>query len=148
MKKATLTFGLISSILFIIGVLFKSQHWPGASAAMSLGIILFALGYAPLLFSDRNKLAENATQKTSNLVILIAMIIISISFLFKAMHWPGAGIGIGIGHLALIALVPVLFTRASKASDTKVRMDYNNEAIILLFVIGFSLFIWLVIGQN
>jgi hypothetical protein len=148
MKKTTLTLGVISSLIFVLGVLFKFQHWPGAGIALCLSILLFAFGYSPLLMIDRNNLAKSSNHRMINLASMIAMIIIAISFLFKVMHWPGAGVGVIVGNLCLIALVPLLFYRASKESEPVTRMNSYNEAILLLFLTGFSLFLWLVFSQN
>jgi len=148
MKKATLTLGVISSLLFVIGVLFKWQHWPGAGIALTLSILLFAAGYSPLLLIDRNKFAQSTNQKMINLAGMIAMIIIAVSFLFKIQHWPGAGAGVVVGNLTLIVLVPLLYYHASRETDQKAKLNIYNEAIILLFLVGFSLFLWLVFSQN
>jgi hypothetical protein len=148
MKKTTLSLGVISSVLFVIGILFKWQHWPGAGVAILLSMLIFAFGYSPLLLIDRNKLAQTSNQKMINLASLIAMIILAISFLFKAQHWPGAGVGIIVGNLTLVVLVPLLFYRASKESEAVKRMNSYNEAILILFLTGFSLFLWLVLSQN
>ena len=148
MKKATLTLGVISSLVFVIGVLLKWQHWPGAGIALCISILLFAFGYSPLLMIDRNRFAQSPHQKMVNIASTIAMIIIAISFLFKVQHWSGAGIGVIIGNITLIILVSLLFYRASKETEEKVRMNSYNEAIILLFLVGFSLFLWLVFSQN
>ena len=148
MKKTTLTLGVISSVIFVLGVLFKFQHWPGAGIALCISILLFACGYSPLLMIDRNNFAKSSNHRMINLASMIAMIIIAISFLFKVMHWPGAGVGVIVGNLTLIALVPLLFYRASKESEPVTRMNSYNEAILLLFLTGFSLFLWLVFSQN
>lgn len=148
MKKTTLTLGVISSLIFVLGVLFKFQHWPGAGIALCLSILLFAFGYSPLLMIDRNRVAQNSTQRLTNLASMIGMTIIAISFLFKAMHWPGAGVGVIVGNLTLVVLVPLLFYRATKEPESVVRMNSYNEAILLLFLTGFSLFLWLVFSQN
>ncbi len=148
MKKATLTLGVVSSMIFVIGVLLKWQHWPGAGPALILSILIFAFGYSPLLLIDRNRVAQNSNQKMINMASLIAMIIISISFLFKVQHWPGAGVGVIVGNLTLSVLVLLLFYRASKESEPVLRMNSFNEAILFLFLTGFSLFLWLVISQN
>jgi len=148
MKKATLLLGVISSLIFVLGVLFKWQHWPGAGIALLVSIILFAFGYSPLLMMDKNNFAQNSNQKLINLASMIAMIIIAISFLFKVMHWPGAGVGVIVVNLTLIVLVTLLFYRASKESEPVIRMNSFNEAILLLFITGFSLFLWLVFSQD
>ena len=79
MKKTTLTLGVISSVIFVLGVLFKFQHWPGAGIALCLSILLFAFGYSPLLMIDRNNLAKSSNHRMINLASMIAMIIIAIT---------------------------------------------------------------------
>jgi O-antigen/teichoic acid export membrane protein len=148
MKKATLTLGLISSLVFVIGVLLKWQHLPGAGIALMLSILLFVAGYSPLLFKERIHFAQGSHQKMINLASLITMVIIAVSFLFKVLHWPGAGIGVAVGNLTLILLVPLLFYRASKESDQKVKLNSYNEGILFIFLVGFSLFLWLILGRN
>lgn len=148
MKKTTLTLGVISSVLFVIGVLFKFQHWPGAGIALTISLVIFALIYSPLLMIDRNSFAKDSAQRLINMAGMIGMTIIGISVLFKLQHWPGAGIGVIVGNLSLIILVPILFYRASKEKEAIKSLNYYNEAILLLFLTGFSLFIWLVLSQN
>lgn len=148
MKKSTLTFGIISSLLFVLGVLFKWQHWPGAGVALCISIVIFAFVYAPLFYTDRNQFAKDFHQKMINLVSMLAMMIIGISFLFKAMHWPGAGIGVITGNLTLVIMVPILFFRASREKEDIKKLNSYNEAVLLLFLTGFSLFLWLVFSQN
>lgn len=143
MKKLTLFFGLISSFIFFTGAFFKIMHWPGAGIILTVSIGLFVLGYAPLLMIDRNKLTRNTYQKFVNLVTMAVMVVIACSFLFKAMHWPGANIVITAGIIILVFLIPILFVRASKESEPVKKLNFYNEAIILTLITVVELFIWL-----
>lgn len=147
MKKATIILGIISSLLFLLSVAFKIQHWPGATIALCISIVLFALGYSPLLMIDRNRLTQNSNQKLINLASMIGMTVIAISFLFKLMHWPGAGVGVIIGNLILVVLIPFLFFHALKESEPIKRLNFFNEAILLVFLTGFSFSLWMIIGK-
>ena len=140
--------GVISSLLFLLGIALKIHHWPGAGIALTLSVVIFALAYSPLLMIDRNNLTQNSFQKLTNLAGMIAMSVIAISFLFKAMHWPGAGVGVIIGNLILIILIPLLFIHASKESEPVKRLNFYNEAILLTFLTGFSFYLWMRIGQG
>ncbi len=144
MKKVTLLFGIISSCLFLGGLIMKLMHWPGAGFALFGSIVIFALGYSPLLLADRNKLTQNGYQKFVNVASMITMSLVAISFLFKAMHWPGAGIGVFVGNILLIIMIPVLFIHASKETDKVKKLSFYNEAILLVMITTFSLFLWLV----
>lgn len=48
MKLATYIIGTISSMLFVIGILFKIQHWPGAGVMLTLGLAAFGIVFIPL----------------------------------------------------------------------------------------------------
>jgi hypothetical protein len=144
MKKSTFIIGVVSSFLLLVGVAMKFEHWPGAGIIIILAAILFAFGYSVLLMIDKNVFAQNSFQKTVNLMTMITMTIIIIAFIFKAQHWAGARIGLYAGHLLLLAMIPILFLHASKESDPVKKLNFNNEAILLVLLTAFSFFIWLV----
>jgi len=143
MKKTTLVFGLVSSFLLIIGVIMKANHWAGAGIVFFISVVLFALGYSPLLFTDRNKHARSGEQKVVNLASMITMLIVSAAFLFKLMHWPGAGKLVVTGNLILVLFIPVLLIRASKEKDPVRRLNFFNESIIVIVLTAASLYLWL-----
>ena len=148
MKKSTFIIGVISAFLILIGVAFKSQHWPGAGQALTLGAAAFVLGYSILLLIDKNKIAQNSFQKTVNVLTMATMMIVMTSFLFKVQHWQGANIGIYVGHLMLLIMIPVLFMQASRETDPVKKLNFNNIAILFVMLTAFSFFIWLVIGRS
>ncbi|MDQ1332650.1 MAG: hypothetical protein QG576_685 [Bacteroidota bacterium] len=143
MRKSTYLIGVSSSVLFFIGAIFKILHWPLAGIFLTLSVLLFALGYALLLLGDKNKIAQNSYQKFVNWMTFAAMVIVSVSFLFKAQHWPGAGLLIYAAHAVLVVMIPVLFIQGSKESDPVRKLNINNIAVILTFITAVSLFIWL-----
>jgi hypothetical protein len=134
--------GFVSALLFIIGILMKMMHWPGASVVITVSVALFALGYSVLLCLDKNKIAQTSLDKFANVMTMVTMIIVIVAFLFKAMHWPGAGILIYAAHIVLLAMITVLFLQGSKEPDTVKKLHYNNMAIILTIITAISLFLW------
>lgn len=98
---------LISTILLMSGIIFKSQHLMGAHAIFITGvavavfsailIISFYAGKLPLSFERFNIIF-------SALVIIIVLL----AFLFKIMHWPGAAKLIWVSDL-VIAICALLF---------------------------------------
>ena len=140
MKKATLVLGIVSSVIVLIGGVFKILHWPGAGIALTIGIVLF-FAYAIFLFGDKQGAAATTIDKISNVFVLIAMVLISGGFLFKMMHWPGAGVLIYISNVALFALIPVIFIKASKETEPLKKLNFYNEAIVLILLISFTLFL-------
>lgn len=143
MKKSTLVVGIISTILILIGVIFRIQHWPGGAHLMVAGTAVFVFGYAILFFIDKSKTAQTGMDKLTNIVVLATMIVIPVGFLFKGNHWPGAGIGILVSHIFLALVVIMLFLQAAKEQDNVKKMYINNSAVILTLMLAISLFIWL-----
>ncbi|MDX9768967.1 MAG: hypothetical protein RBT19_01290 [Tenuifilaceae bacterium] len=141
MKQTTKLFGIISSLLILVGVIFKTQHWPGAGVILMLGIVAFAAIYAILLFIDRQKSLKSSIAKTSNLFVLLAMVLISVGFLFKMQHWPGAGVIIYVSNVALLALIPIKYLQAAKEKDKVKSTNFYNEAFVITIILGFSLFL-------
>jgi hypothetical protein len=138
MKKITSISGVVSSVIVLIGGVFKIMHWPGAGIALPLGGILF-LAYALLLYTDKQAFATTSLQKASNVFVLIAMLLISAGFIFKMQHWPGARVLIYISNIALLALIPVSFIKASKESEPVKKLNFFNEAIVLILLLSLSL---------
>lgn len=47
MKSFVYLTGSLSASLTVLGLLFKIQHWPGASVMLVLGMAMFALFFSP-----------------------------------------------------------------------------------------------------
>jgi hypothetical protein len=142
MKKTTFLTGVISTILLLIGIFFKTQHWPLSGVLMTVSLVSFALGYAVLLFMDKSKTVQTGIDKFANVMVMLTMIIVSISFLFKIMHWPGAGIGIWAAHIILIVMIVVLYVQGSKQTDPVKKLHIDSSAIILTLMTAISAYIW------
>lgn len=56
-EKTVSVFGLLSTSLICIGILFKFMHWPGASISLVLGFLFLITVFLPLYFYHRYKLA-------------------------------------------------------------------------------------------
>ncbi len=139
MKKITSLSGIISALIVLVGSIFKTLHWPGAGIIIVVGIALFAVLYATLLFIDKQKYATDMMQKISNICVYIAMVVISLGFLFKVMHWPGAGVMIYLGFLPIIALLVVSLVRSSAEKDALRKLNVTNEAVIIILWLAFTL---------
>ncbi len=99
------------------------------------------MAYALLLYRDKQEFATTSLHKVSNVFVLIAMLLISAGFIYKMQHWPGAGVLIYISIIALFALIPVSFIKASKETEPVKKLNFFNEAIVLILLLAFSLLI-------
>ncbi|PLX15012.1 MAG: hypothetical protein C0598_00010 [Marinilabiliales bacterium] len=89
MTKIIKTTAFISTIMLLSGMIFKTQHWPGAE-------IIFMTGVAAGIFLTViiiSSFAGNLTSGIEKFNIIfssLAIAIILLAYLFKIMHWPGA----------------------------------------------------------
>lgn len=57
MKKVMFVIGFIALFLSTTGIVFKLQHWPGASIILVTGVLLINFAFLPMYFIDRYKRA-------------------------------------------------------------------------------------------
>jgi hypothetical protein len=141
MKKIMIVSGTFSAAVMSIGIFFKFMHWPGAAICILLGIAVSSLVFLPLLFTLKAKEKQNSKDKLILGIATLAGVLISLSILFKVMHWPGANM-MGVSFVGLMALVyiPVNFFTGIKNPESKV----NTIVTTCIMIMGCGLFLTLV----
>lgn len=132
MKRTLKISGIIAIILIMIGVTFKSMHWPGAGVAIVLGLAFFSLIFIPLNIVMKFK---DDKLKSNRLIMTVGMITAAaacIGVLFKIMHWPYANV-LMVSSLVVFMLIfiPIYFVVRFKDPDTKF-----NAIIHTTFMVG------------
>lgn len=112
-----------AAMFFIVGILFKVQHWPGASVLITLGAAAAILLLIPALLHTTLVSRERRAGKMVYVVGAIAMALCLAGFLFKIMHWPLAGLFITFGLLTLFGVAFPWYIIATSRSDTFVRAE-------------------------
>ncbi len=129
MKNKIYIFGIVLSILFAIGAIFKMNHLAGAGIAISVSLILFSLVFCPMALVS----AYRAERKHA-FIYITGGITIAINFvaaLFKIMHWRGAGIMLTIG----IIIPFILFLPAYLVYQSKKGARNIKNLILVLFLL-------------
>jgi hypothetical protein len=145
MKKVMITSGSFSAAAMIFGILFKFMHWPGASALIILGIGTSSLIFLPLLFILKSKDKHQTKDKIILGLGILAGILLSLSILFKVMHWPYVMI-LGYASVILIGLVllPIFFITGIKNPENKI----NTIAISIVMIMVCGLWLTLVMSPK
>ncbi|MFN8286840.1 MAG: hypothetical protein U0V74_08825 [Chitinophagales bacterium] len=141
MKKAMIISGGISAFLLTAGIFFKFQQWPGASANLVCGILIFSLVFLPLLFLLKVK--ENVILRDRIIYGLatLSAIFFSLAILFKIMYWPGANVmGVSVIILMGAVFLPIYFFSGIRRAETKL----NTIVTSVLVVAGCGLFLSLI----
>ena len=131
--------GYVSSLMILIGSIFKIEHWPGANALILVGVFFLAVLFLPLLFILKFKASEeNNRSVVLSIIGFVSAILICVGVLFRILHWPGARMMIVIAcSLLLLAYLPIYILSIYKNTTNKI----NATATIILIIAGVGLFI-------
>ena len=137
-KSKLLTLDIICPLLgvvYVLGVLFKVMHWPGAGIMLIVSIIGLSFGLAHFAFSIRR----------SVYAILPLLFSITLFFvLFKILHWPKPPYVMYGSYFAFALLVPVLlFSKGHKLKSSNASLSHH-----FLLLGTLSLVLFLVEGLN
>lgn len=133
MKKTMKIFGVISPILLAFGALFKIEHWPTAGILLVLGFFFLSFFFLPSALYVSYKEISNKTRKWTYVFGFMGTFLLSIGFLSKVMHWPGASIVLVLGMAILcFVFLPSLVIYKIRESDSKV-----PKYVFVLAYIGF-----------
>lgn len=126
--------------LFIIGLIFKFNLWPGGGVITILSLLGIAFCYFPFGFYFIND--KPVFKKKVGLSILYGWLlsITLTGILFKLMMWPGSYFMLLIGGISIIPLLIVAFILFNK-SDEESKVFHKNlltrTSIIAIFAFAF-----------
>jgi hypothetical protein len=121
MKRIIYGSGFLAAFLINLGILFRTLHWPGASAILfggfaALLITIFVLGSSAIRHLRKHTFSYNFRQLSG----LIAGLLIASGNMFKINHFPTANIQILIGMVILsFFFMPLFFYHLYKQSLAK-----------------------------
>lgn len=135
MKKQLHLIGIIGAVILFIGVIFKSNHFPGAAILLLLGALTGAIYMA--LFLTKINILQSGMEKSSVLTGAISMIIVLIGFTFKIQHWPGASAFLLLGHIMLVITGIMLLIDAYKEPNEQKQSikAFSSFTIFILMTI-------------
>lgn len=140
-----LNFSLLTGgISFMIGILFKVQHWPGAGMLLFTGWSILLLIFLPLLLTSQLKKAEGSREKVIYVLGVVALIIFELAAMFKMFHWPGAGILLLAGSILLVSVFIPLFSHLK----FKTSADKTGQFIFLITTSMFVIILTALMSMN
>ena len=140
MKKLMIWSGAFSALTLIIGIWFKYMHWPGATVFACGGFLSGSLVFLPLLFTLKAKEKKSAKEKFIMGIGALGVILVSLSFLFRVMHW-GHSIDMVYLSAALMLLVflPLYFFTGIRQPETKLNTITTSMLVILVYGLLFMM---------
>lgn len=96
----------------IIGILFKTLHWPGAGVIVIASSVVVIVTLSLLLFRKPGPLSVELQRPA---MLVSSVIAVVTGGVFKVMHWPGANmlLLVGLSVCALWFLLPPMRSRAT-----------------------------------
>ncbi|MFN8230591.1 MAG: hypothetical protein U0V03_06690 [Bacteroidia bacterium] len=132
MKKIMNISGLLAVLFSILGIVLKFLWLPGAGATLILGFSIFSLFFLPMVFAIKVKQNKSLNNKLTYFISTICGSLLTLSILFKMMHWPGANI---MGLTSIIVLffvfVPMFYLNGIKNEETKQQTIITSVILIL-----------------
>jgi hypothetical protein len=96
--------GFLAGMLFILGTLFKIQHWPSAGWILAFAAVSGILFFVPALFAERMAEQPDKAKKPVYIIGAAGTICFAAGMFFKMQHWPAATLLMALG-LILLGLV-------------------------------------------
>jgi GldL N-terminal domain/GldM N-terminal domain len=112
MKFANAIIGTFITFILMMGVLFKTMHWPGAGPMIVLGATFLSLYLILVAIGNILSYKKKVLIGICNGIGAFGGMILAVGLLFKIMHWPGAGVMIMVGmffSVIVFVLFAVLF---------------------------------------
>lgn len=133
MKKIMILSGIYSAAAMCLGIFFKFMHWPGASVCILLGILGSSLVFLPLLFTIKAREQHTTKEKVIIGLGTLAGILLSLSILFKVMHWPFAN-DMAVISLLIVGLLflPIFFLTGIREPEKKVNTITISILVIMI----------------
>ena len=139
MEKTERRFGIVAIIVLTLGVIFKFQHWPGASILFLIATFFFNFVYLPINLILGIRKSKSFLEKLYSIIKFLTLFAFITGFCFKMMHYPGAGLLIKISPplLTILLIVYFILRKAGKS----VLPFYTNDFIIT--VLAYIIFIFI-----
>ncbi|HUX94441.1 MAG TPA: hypothetical protein VMV47_01805 [Bacteroidales bacterium] len=137
MKQKIYILGLITTVIIILGTLFKINHWPGAAIMIISGMVTLVLIFIPLALRNNFRTEGNRQHPGLYIVIWITCFVVFGGMLFKIMHWPGAGVALSLAlPFPYVFFLPIYLVVTSRIKD----YDINNTVNVLFLLAVISVF--------
>ena len=140
MKKIMIVSGTTSAFAFLLGSMFKIQHWPGAGILLLLGIITFSFVFLPLMYVFKTR--DNASKRDKVVfgIGTLLGIMYCLSMLFQMMHWPGARIlWISTLMIGFFVFLPLYFLTGIRQPETKFNTIVSSILLVAMMGTQFML---------
>lgn len=138
----------VFGMLFIAGVVFKIQHWPGSGLVLSLAVVSGILLFLPALLAAKLKDQDNRSKRTVYILGALGMTAYMAGLLCKVQHWPLATLLMTVGLAMVFFVVFPWYARLTWKDDDHVSSGFIFMVVGALAIVIPSLLISLNSQRN
>lgn len=131
-NKVNAILGGIITIGIILGVLFKSMHWPGGGLLIVLFSSSLSLYVIPVAIANILNYKKKTMIAICNGPGVFAGMILSTALLFKIQHWPGSGVMMLMGTVLTI-FVCIIFLIGYMTMKEPVKLSPGTFFVVVSF---------------
>jgi hypothetical protein len=121
----------LCSAIIPLGVLFKLEHWPGASALLTIGLAGISLIFVPMLFIQKSKQA--GANNLMNGAGALGIALFGLGLLTKIQHWPGPQVLLPVGA-ALVLLIYFPMYMMNKTIPEEKKVNHLRDAFFVVII--------------
>jgi hypothetical protein len=151
-KDRGMAFLFISAFLgsfgFLLGLLFKIMHWPGANILLLAGLATLILLFFPTLWVKVGKKAPTNKLKAVYTIGIASGMIYLFGLLSKLMHWPGASIALISGSVMLVFVFVPALTFQKYKTEQRIKISYIYLIAAISWFTLFSMLLSLSMNRN
>jgi drug/metabolite transporter (DMT)-like permease len=125
----------LAGILFILGTLFKVQHWPLSGFILALAALFVILFFVPALLVSKLQDQENKSKKPVYILGAIGLICYTGGMLCKIQHWPFAGLLMVLGLIIFGCVAFPLYTWFAWKEENHISSKFLYVIIGMLLII-------------
>jgi uncharacterized membrane protein len=125
----------LAGMCFILGVLFKIQHWPAAGIILLLAALFGLVFFIPALLVSKLQDQENRSKRPVYIIGAIGTICYTAGMLFKIQHWPLAGTLMVLGLIILCAIALPWYTWITWKEESHISAKFLYMVIGMLAII-------------
>jgi len=135
-RKKLLLFisAFLAGSCFILGTLFKVQHWPGAGIIIALAALFGMFFFVPALLASKLRDLENKSKKPVYVLGAVGIFCYAGGMLCKIQHWPLAGTLMILGMIILCVIVFPWYTRISWKEESHISAKFLYMVIGVLAI--------------
>jgi hypothetical protein len=128
--------GFVMAAGYIMGILFKVQHWPLAGFMISIAVVSGVLFFLPSLLVFRLSNTDNPEKKPAYIIGVFGAVLYLAAFWFRLMHWPLAGLltFLGSALIFIIALPWYTIVTWKREEHVRARFIFILVAPLLLYL--------------